>query len=124
VDVERLKHVLEEEGDRVVAIIITVTCNSAGGQPVSMDNIRATATLAHHYHIPVIIDAARFAENAYFIHDRDPHYHDTPISEIVREMFSYGDIFTMSAKKDALVNIGGLCCFREDEDLFDRWVGG
>lgn len=117
-DLPKLEALLDAEGNNVAALIVTVTCNSAGGQPVAMDNIRAASALARARGVPVVIDAARFAENAWFIRERDPAYRREGIAAIVREMFSYGDMFTMSAKKDALVNIGGLCCFREDEALF------
>ncbi|MGL6070621.1 tryptophanase [Craterilacuibacter sp.] len=117
-DLARLETVLDEAGDNAAGLIITITCNSAGGQPMSMDNIRAAATLARVRGVPVVIDAARFAENAWFIRERDPAYRTAAIADIVREMFAYGDMFTMSAKKDALVNIGGLCCFKNDVDLF------
>ena len=117
-DLDKLAKLIEELGDNVAALIITITCNSSGGQPVSMDNIKSAAKLAKDRGITVVMDAARFAENAWFIKTRDPQYKNSSIEDIVKEMFSVADVFTMSAKKDALVNIGGLCCFKSDEELF------
>lgn len=120
-DISRLKELIQEYGaDNIGAIIMTVTNNSAGGQPVSMENIRETSIVADQYGIPFLIDAARFAENAYFIKMREDEYKDKSIKEIVKEMFSYASIFTMSSKKDAIVNIGGLIGVKEDSELFEK----
>ena len=118
-DIVRMEQIIADEGDRNIAgIIINVICNSSGGQPVSMANIRAVSEVARPKGIPVIFDAARFAENAFFIRQREPEYAHKSIAEIVKEMFSYGDMFTLSGKKDALVNMGGMCCFKDDAELF------
>lgn len=116
IDVMKLKSVLAmTPHKRIPMIIITVTCNTLGGQPVSMDNIKAVKKLAEKYHIPVCFDAARFAENAYFIKTREKGYQNKSIKEIVREMFSYADIVTMSSKKDAIVNMGGFVGMKSEE---------
>lgn len=118
IDLDALRRTLDEAGsDNVAALIMTVTCNSAGGQPVSMDNLRAAAALARSRGVPVVLDAARYAENAWFIKQRDPAYAEASLRDIVREMFAQADMFTMSAKKDALVNIGGICAIRDDAEL-------
>ncbi len=123
-DVERLDAYIKEVGaENVGLIIMTITNNSAGGQPVSMANIRATREIANKYGITMIIDAARYAENAYFIKVREEGYADVEIIDIVREMFSYADAFTMSAKKDAIVNMGGLIGVRESEELYTKVKG-
>ena len=120
-DLKKLEEEIITRGsNNVVGIIITVTCNSVGGQPVSMENIRKTSLIAKKYNIPVIIDCARFCENAYFIKNRELEYVNSSIENIVLEMFSYGDVMLMSSKKDALVNIGGLCCIKNNEDLYKK----
>ncbi len=114
-----LKNVLEKYNDVIPFVILTLTCNTTGGQPVSMQNMREVRDLVHEYSIPLIYDAARFAENAYFIKLREEGYRDKPIPEIVREMFSYADAMTMSAKKDGIVNMGGFIGFR-DQDMYEK----
>lgn len=119
-DIAKLREFIEETGvQNIPLIILTVTCNSGGGQPVSMANIRAVSEVAREYGIPFFIDACRFAENAYFIKQREEGYQDKSIKEIVNEMFSYADGCTMSAKKDAIVNIGGFLALR-DEKLYQQ----
>lgn len=120
-DLAQLAGVVADRGvDNIAFILLTVTCNSAGGQPASMANIRAVRAEADRYGLKLFLDAARFAENAYFIQQREPGYAATPIPDIVREMFSYADGFTMSAKKDGLVNIGGLIGIQSDEALYNQ----
>jgi len=117
VDLEKLEDVLKSHPkEKIPMIIVTVTCNSSGGQPVSMENMRDVKKLANKYGIPVFFDSARFAENAYFIKIREKAYEDKTVREIVREMFSYADGMTMSSKKDAIVNMGGFIGFRHEED--------
>lgn len=120
VDLEKLEKVLKDNPkEKIPLIILTVTCNTAGGQPVSMENIKAVSSLAGNYGIPLFFDAARFAENAYFIKTREEGYANATIREIVREMMGYADGMTMSSKKDAIVNMGGFIAMR-DEHLFSR----
>ena len=119
-DPAKLEEVLKTyPKERIPAVVLTVTNNTAGGQPVSMANIREVSALCRKYGVLLQIDSARFAENAYFIKKREEGYADKSIKEIVREMFSYADIMTMSSKKDAIVNMGGFVAFR-DEALWRR----
>jgi tyrosine phenol-lyase len=115
-DLERLRHVLDEYGkERVPLVMVTVTNNSGGGQPVSLENLRKVCEISHSYGIPVYLDAARFAENAYFIKLRDPGQQGRETREIAKEMFRLTDGCTMSAKKDGLVNIGGFIATNDEE---------
>jgi tryptophanase len=118
-DLAKLNAALERYHSRVALIIITVLNNLACSSPVSMENIREVRRLADRYQIPLFFDACRFAENAYFIKTREPGFADKSIGEIAREMLSYGDGCWMSAKKDALVNIGGFIALN-DEPLARR----
>ena len=125
-DTEKLESFIQEKGvEKIPLVMLTITCNSGGGQPVSLANIRAVSAICKKYGIPFFIDACRFAENAYFIKQREEGYADKSIPEIVREIFSYADGCTMSGKKDGLANIGGFVAMR-DEELYRRvqvWGG-
>jgi tyrosine phenol-lyase len=115
-DVERLENFIKEKGpENIPLVMLTVTNNSNGGQPVSMKNIREVKNVCSKYGIPLFLDACRFAENAYFIKKREKGYENKSILEIVQEMFSYADGCTMSAKKDAFANIGGFLALNDDE---------
>ena len=109
IDLNKFQALIDEVGaEHIPYICLAVTVNLAGGQPVSMANIKAVSELAHKYGIKVMYDATRCVENAYFIKTREPGYENKTIKEIVHEMFSYGDGCTMSGKKDCLTNIGGF----------------
>lgn len=115
VSLEKLEKVLKENPGNVPFMVLTVTNNTVGGQPVSMENIKATCALCHRYGVPVVMDSARFAENAYFIKTREPGYADKTIKEIVLEMYADADTATMSCKKDAIVNMGGFIATRKED---------
>lgn len=105
--------------EEIPMVIVTLTCNTSGGQPVSMQNLREVHELSKKYGIKVVFDSARFAENAWFIKEREPEYKDKSIKEIVAEMFSFADAMTMSSKKDGIVNIGGFIAMK-DPELFEQ----
>lgn len=115
VSLEKLEKVLKENPGNVPFMVLTVTNNTVGGQPVSMENIKATCALCHRYGVPVVMDSARFAENAHFIKTREPGYADKTIKEIVLEMYADADAATMSCKKDAIVNMGGFIATRKED---------
>jgi tryptophanase len=120
VDLNKLEKVFKTYPKKQIPlVVVTITCNSSGGQPVSMANLRDVHELSQKYGIPVYFDSARFAENAYFIKIREKGYENKTIKEIVREMFSYADGMTMSSKKDGIVNIGGFIGLR-DENIFKQ----
>ena len=115
VDIDKLEKYMAENAAKVPFIIVTVTNNTAGGQPVSMECLREVKRVADKHNKPVLFDSARFAENAYFIKIREKGYENKTIKEIVKEMFSYADFMTMSSKKDAIVNMGGFIAMNSHE---------
>ena len=115
-DIEKLEQFIKEKGrENIPLVMITITNNAGGGQPVSMENIRKTKEVAVKYGIPLFLDACRFAENAFFIKKREKGYENKSAKEIAKEIFSYADGCTMSAKKDALVNMGGFLGINDDD---------
>lgn len=116
VDLNKLEKVFKSHPkEKIPFVVLTITCNSAGGQPVSVQNTKEVSALCKKYGIPLYFDAARFAENAYFIKKREPGYENKSIKEIAKEVFSYGDGMTMSSKKDGLVNMGGFIALNNEE---------
>ncbi|WP_298263495.1 tryptophanase [uncultured Lutibacter sp.] len=116
IDLNKLEKVFKSNPkEKIPFVILTITCNSAGGQPVSVQNTKEVSALCKQYGVPLYFDAARFAENAYFIKKREAGYEDKSIKEIVKEVFSYGDGMTISAKKDGLVNMGGFIALNNKE---------
>ncbi|KZS38087.1 tyrosine phenol-lyase [Aquimarina aggregata] len=116
IDLQKLEHVFQSnEINTIPFVLITITCNSAGGQPVSMQNIHDVSVLCKQYNVPLYFDSARFAENAYFIKTREKGYENISIKDIVKELFSFGDGMTMSAKKDGIVNMGGFIALKSQK---------
>lgn len=117
-DLDKLEKVLKENPkEKIPAVVLTITNNTAGGQPVSMENIKGVGALCRKYGVKLLIDSARFAENAYFIKTREKGYDQKSIRDIVREIYENADYMTMSAKKDAIVNMGGFVAFREEKEM-------
>lgn len=115
VDINKLEKVLSSNPvEKIPLFVLTITNNTSGGQPVSMENIRKVSEICRRHNIPLLIDSARFAENAYFIKTREKGYEDKSVKEIVKEIFSYADIMTMSSKKDAIVNMGGFLAMKSE----------
>ena len=114
IDLDRLDQLLRDSADGIPLVMLTVTNNAGGGQPVSLGNIRAAAAIAHRHGKPLIIDGCRFAENAWFVKCREPAQASRSVQDIVRDMFAVADGMTMSAKKDAFANIGGWLALNDD----------
>ena len=119
IDISKLEELINKDSGNIAYVLITATCNSGGGQPVSLENIRLVHKITKKNNIPLYLDAARYAENAFFIKEREVGYKDKSIREIVKEMMSYMDGCTMSAKKDAITNIGGYIALN-DETLYKK----
>ncbi|KAK2952811.1 tryptophanase [Blattamonas nauphoetae] len=122
IDLVRLEELIVKEGpENIPFVLMTITNNTGAGQPVSMENIKAAHAIARKYDLPVWFDAARYAENAFFIHKYEKGYSEKSIAEITKEMFSYCDGFTMSCKKDGLSNMGGILSFRDKGKFWEKY---
>ncbi|WP_135854141.1 tryptophanase [Halorussus salinus] len=120
IDVERVRELADDVGkEKIPAILLTLTNNSLAGQPVSVENVRETRKLADELDATFVIDACRFAENAYFVREREAEFADQSVAEVAREQLSYADALVMSGKKDGLVNVGGFVALRDDPELDD-----
>ncbi|USZ69760.1 tryptophanase (plasmid) [Halorussus salilacus] len=123
-DVGKVRDLADEVGaDRIPAVVVTITNNSLAGQPVSVENLRAAREVADELDATFVVDACRFAENAYFVREREEEFADASVAEVAREQLSYADAVVMSGKKDGLVNVGGFVGLRDDpelDDLFER----
>ncbi|MCK4551345.1 MAG: tryptophanase [Tenericutes bacterium] len=120
-DLVKLEEIILDKGqENIAGIIMTITNNSAGGQPVSIENMKAVYEIAKKHSITLLIDGARYAENAYYVKHREKGFENKTIREIAKEAFDLADIFLMSAKKDGLVNIGGIIAIKEDFELFQK----
>ena len=116
IDLKKLERIYKSNAkEKISMVVVTLTCNSSGGQPVSMKNMREVYHLSQKYGIRVVFDSARFAENAWFIQQREEDYQNKTIKQIVTEMYSYADAMTMSSKKDGIVNIGGFMAMKSEE---------
>ncbi|WP_435181697.1 tryptophanase [Halorussus sp. AFM4] len=122
-DVEAVRDLVDEVGaENVPAVLLTITNNSLAGQPVSVENVRAAREVADELDAVFVIDACRFAENAYFVREREPEFADDSVAEVAREQLSYADAVVMSGKKDGLVNVGGFVGIRDDPELDDLYA--
>lgn len=119
VDLKNLEKTLERYQNKIAYVLLTITCNSVGGQPVSLANIKAVSAICKKYRRPLFYDIARFAENSYFIKEREIKYKNWPIKEIVKEIMKHADGVLMSAKKDAIANMGGFIAVKSKE-LYDK----
>lgn len=116
IDLDKLEKVyVSHAKEKIAMVVVTLTCNSSGGQPVSMKNMREVSELSKKFGIKVVFDSARFAENAWFIQQREEGYRDKTIKQIVAEIYTYADAMTMSSKKDGFVNIGGFMAMKSEE---------